>query len=570
MPNDNSEPDSSSTDEILIDNSTTDTTAAPEPPRRSLRRKVAPVRYGFAATSHDSDHPTYSQAMASPDKAAWLTAMQEEFEAFKRHSVGTLVDAPAGANILGGMWVFNRKRDEFNRVCSFKARWVVFGNHQIKGLDYNDTHASVGMTDSLRILFAIAAHMGMKVCQFDIVAAFLNGEMGDTVYSRQVTGFTHPTHPQRVWLLKKSLYGTRQAARRWQQHFNKTASKFNLVPSPSDSAVYVCKDDLGLLILHLHVDDSMVFASSTAAMERFKLFIHGEYDLKWTDKPSIYLGIRVTISDDGTFVGINQSQYIESTLEKFSMVNCKPVKSPLPHRTILHPGTSKDVAAAVDLPYQSLVGSLGWIASTTRPDVSYAVSQLGRFNSAWTTTHWVAAKHVLRYLRGTQDLSITYSEGSLTPTAYSDSDFSQCPTSRRSVSGFVVVLGGGAVSWRSERQSVLALSTNEAEYMAAAECAKHLSWVRSFMYYIIFETPTALPFFVDNKSAIDTATGESLNRRSKHIDRRFHFIREQSQAGLLDIRHIPTEEILADHLTKPLGPTGIKHALLLNNLLKSA
>lgn len=90
------------------------------------------------------------------------------------------------------------------------------------------------------------------------------------------------------------------------------------------------------------------------------------------------------------------------------------------------------------------------------------------------------------------------------------------------------------------------------------------------MYYIIFETPTALPFFVDNKSAIDTATGESLNRRSKHIDRRFHFIREQSQAGLLDIRHIPTEEILADHLTKPLGPTGIKHALLLNNLLKSA
>lgn len=129
------------------------------------------------------------------------------------------------------------------------------------------------MTDSLRILFAIAAANGMKVCQFDIVTAFLNGEMGDVVYSRQVTGFTHPTHPHRVWLLNKSLYGTRQAARRWQQHFNKTAAKFNLVPCPSDSAVYVCKDDLGILILHLHVDDSMVFASSTEVMERFKTFI---------------------------------------------------------------------------------------------------------------------------------------------------------------------------------------------------------------------------------------------------------------------------------------------------------
>lgn len=143
--------------------------------------------------------------------------MQEEFDAFKRHSVGTLVDPPPSSNILGGMWVFTRKRDELNRVSRFKAQWVVFGNHQIKGLDYNDTHASVGMTDSLRILFSISATNKMKVSQFDIVTAFLNSDLGDVVYSLQVTGFVHPTRPHRVWLLKQSLYGTRQAARRWQQ-----------------------------------------------------------------------------------------------------------------------------------------------------------------------------------------------------------------------------------------------------------------------------------------------------------------------------------------------------------------
>lgn len=137
--------------------------------------------------------------MASPDKAAWLKAMQEEFDSLNQHSVGTLVDPPPGANVLGGMWIFNRKADKHNRVIRFKERWVVFGNHQTKGVDYNNTHASVGMTDLLRILFDIAVCLGMEVCQFDVVTAFLNGDMEDTVYSRQVTKFKHPTQPHCVW-----------------------------------------------------------------------------------------------------------------------------------------------------------------------------------------------------------------------------------------------------------------------------------------------------------------------------------------------------------------------------------
>lgn len=145
----------------------------------------------------------------------------------------------------------------------------------------------------------------MTICQLDIVTAFLNVDMEDDVYSRRVTGFVHPTHPQCVCLLTKSLYGTRQAARRWQQNFNKTAAKFNLKPSPSNKAVYVCKDDLGLLILYLRVDDSMVFARSEEVMKRFKTFIHGKYNLKWTEKPTLHWGIHINISDYGSSIGIN-------------------------------------------------------------------------------------------------------------------------------------------------------------------------------------------------------------------------------------------------------------------------
>lgn len=219
--------------------------------------------------------------------------------------------------------------------------------------------------------------------------------MGDVVCSQQVLGFINPTHPRRVWLLNKSLYGTLQAARQWQDHFSKTADKSNLRPTVSDSTVYVAQDELGLLILHLHFDNSMVFASLDAVMACFKIFIHSQYDLKWTDPPSIYLGIQILLPSENTFIAINQYHYIESTLERFAMVNCNPVKSPLPQKTMLVAGSADDIAAAINLPYQSLVGSLGWIASTTRPDIADAVSHLGRFNSVWTMLHWQAAKHLL-------------------------------------------------------------------------------------------------------------------------------------------------------------------------------
>lgn len=178
----------------------------------------------------------------------------------------------------------------------------------------------------------------------------------------------------------------------------------------------------------------------------------------------------------------------------------------------------------------------------------------------------MGANHVLRYLKGTQQLGISYNGDSLTPRAFSDSDFLECPLTRRSVLGFVVILWGGPVSWRSARQSVVALSTNEAEYMAAAECAKHLVWLKDFLFDVMNPIPSAIPFFMDNTCAIDTATGDSINQRSKNIDRRFHFIREQVQAGFLEIKHVPTEEMLADHLTKPLTPVSISHALKINNL----
>lgn len=277
------------------------------------------------------------------------------------------------------MWVFANKQDKFNCVVRFKARWVVFGNHQIKNVDFKDTYASVGKVDSLKILLALAASKNLIIQKFGVKTAFLNGDMVDAVYCRQVTGFINKVNAGKVWLLNKSLYGTQQAARRWQRHFSKTVSMFGLKPTVLDEAVYVMKDARGLLLIHLHVDDSLLFCNNPVFLEDFKVFLHLAYELDWTVTPTLYLGIKLNIQKD--LIAISQPQYIEAILNRFAMTNCKSANSPLPSKCMLLPGTEEDIKAAQNPPFQQLVGCLQWLSITTRANIADAVSQVSRFNT---------------------------------------------------------------------------------------------------------------------------------------------------------------------------------------------
>lgn len=375
--------------------------------------------------------------MKGPDQALWKKAMDVEFDAFTQHNVGTLVEKPSGANILGGMWIFSRKRDEHHRIIKHKARWVIFGNHQIQGIDFFDTYASVGKSDSLRILLSYAATNGWEIIQFDIVTAFLNGDMKDLVYCCQVRGYRSKTHPEKVWQLNRSLYGSRQGARRWQEHFDGTIKKFNLTPTPSDPAVYVANDHRGILFIHLHVDDSMVMSNCSKLLLDFQSHLNAAYTVKWTPKPTLYLGIQINYDQPSRTIRLTQKHYIEDVLNRFAMTNCHTAQTPLPVNTILRSGTAEEIADAAGLPYQSLIGCLQWLSNLTRPDISHAVSQLSRFNTNWTTDHWIMAKHVLRYLKGSMELGVTFGGTPAPLTVYSDADFSQCPETRRSVTGYI-------------------------------------------------------------------------------------------------------------------------------------
>lgn len=251
----------------------------------------------------------------------------------------------------------------------------------------------------------------------------------------------------------------------------------------------------------------------------------------------------------------------------FAMTNCNPVQTPLPANTILRSGTEIEVKDAANLPYQSLIGCLQWLSNLTRPDIAHAVSQLSRFNSNWTADHWIMAKHVLRYLKGSSSLGVAFG-GTHTPlSVYSDTDFSQCPETRRSVTGYIFCLNNGCISWNSQRQHVVALSTSEAEYMAASDAARHLAWVRDFLFDIFQQQTNPTPFYIDSTSAVSVITEHAIKKLSKHIDRRFHHIQEQHQSGKIEIFRIPTTEMLADFLTKLLSRVLLQKAVEDNKLV---
>lgn len=207
----------------------------------------------------ENDDPPYFKAMKGPNREDWLTAMSEEFTSLQLHNVGRLVQPPPDANILPGMWRLKRKRDEFGRIIKYKARWVAGGNHQIKGVDFDSTYASVGLTDTLRTLYALAAADDLEMAQFDIETAFLNGKMKHKVYVRQVTGFQNPKTPTHVMELNKSLYGTCQAHREFNEDLDTKLKHLGFSVCPFDNSLYTLREGNSFIHIPMHVDDGMAF-----------------------------------------------------------------------------------------------------------------------------------------------------------------------------------------------------------------------------------------------------------------------------------------------------------------------
>ncbi|GKC70095.1 retrovirus-related pol polyprotein from transposon TNT 1-94, partial [Tanacetum coccineum] len=404
------------------------------------------------------------------------------------------------------------KIDEFGGVLKNKARLVDEGFMKEEGINFKESFVPVERIEAILIFVANAANKNMTIFQMDVKTAFLNGELEEEVYVSQPEGFVDQEYPSHVYKLKKALYGLKHAPRAWydmlssfliSQHFSKGAV---------DPILFTRKVGNDLLLVQIHVDD-IIFASTNTALcnefanqmtTKFKMSMKGQID--YVDTPMVE---KNKLDED------LQGTPIDSTL------------------------------------YHGMIGSLMYPTSS-RPDFIYAVCLYARYQAKPTKKHLNTVKRIFRYIKGTINMGLWYSKDiDMSQTAYSDADHVGCQDTRRSTSGSAQFLGDKLVSWSSKKQKSTVISNTEAEYIALSRCCPQILWMRSQLTDYGF-TFNKIPLYCDNKSEIALCCNNVQHSRAKHIDVRYHFIKEQVENGIVELYFVRTEYQLADILTKPL------------------
>ena len=514
----------------------------------------------YANLSSITEPKTFKASQKCPESSQWKKACLEELEAHRRNGTWQIVQLPPGKKVVGSKWVLRVKRNSDGSVERFKARLVAKGYSQRPGFDFTETFAPTVRYSAVRTILALAALEDMEIHSLDISNAYLNGVLEEEVYMQLPEGFEDIGRPGDVLLLKKATYGLKQAGRVWSKTLSDTLSRMGFTQIKSDPSVYVFLRDTLRIIIPVFVDDMTIICKSKSAIQAFIKELSSHFKLRDLGPTSQLLGIKIDRDRPSKTISLSQKQYILDMLERYGMSDCKPVSTPMSPGSKLSssmaPSTPEDISFMKSVPYLSAVGSLMYLAITTRPDISYAVGVLARFNSNPGPTHWTAVKHVFRYLKGTLNLKLEYG-----PTAdrsqemfqtYSDADHGGNSDNGKSTGGYLVKLGTGAVSWSSKLQSMVALSTTEAEYISAVEAAKEILWIRQFMGELGYPPSSSSILLMDNQSAISVSKNPEHHGRMKHLDLRWYWLRDVVESGIVKPVFVPTEDMAADILTKSL------------------
>lgn len=361
----------------------------------------------------------------------------------------------------------------------------------------------------------------------------------------QPAGFNDGT--KRVCKLNRALYGLKQAGRLWNLKLDAALSRFGLKKCKSDPCIYLNKDTD--LFVAIYVDDFLIFYRDEHKLNELKSYLNQTFMMKDVGPVESCLGMRVKQCTDG--FELDQEAYIQDMLARFGMENSKPVNTPSDTHEKLSISMVTETSTLVGkIPYQEAVGSLLFLAQCTRPDITFAVNDVSRFNSNHGEAHWRAVKRIFRYLKGTANYKLKFSRCEKPFYCYVDSDWASDIDKRRSCTGQIIVMSNGAVSWQSKRQATVALSSTEAEYMAMSAAICEVIWLQQLSWELDPNSKINTKLLCDNESAQKLALSDAYRPRTKHIDIRYHHMREKIESGVIHIKHISTTENVADALTK--------------------
>ncbi|KAE8715970.1 hypothetical protein F3Y22_tig00110156pilonHSYRG00076 [Hibiscus syriacus] len=493
--------------------------------RRTIR---PPDRYGhadlisyalnIAEEIEEAEPKNFKEALKSKDKHKWTKAMDEKIASLMKNKTWELVDRPKNQRVVGCKWIF-KKKEGIPSVTKarYKAKLVAKGFTQVEGIDFSEIFSPVVKHCSIKLILALVAQYDLELEQLDVKTAFLYGVLEETIYMDQPDGYCTLETKDKVCLLKKSLYGLKQSPRQWYKRFDEFMLRIGFARSSYDSCVYMKKQDGEIsTYLLLYVDDILVASKSKEEVQEIKDMLNSEFDRKDLGLATKILGMEIIRDRKKSRLFLSQklsnSQAPESEDEKKYMES---------------------------VPYVSGVGSIMYGMVCCRPDLAYAVSVISRFMANPGQAHWEALKWTLRYLRGSID-------------------------TRKSLTGFIFTVFGTAVSWKSNIQSVVALSTTEAEYIAVTEAIKEAMWLKGMVEELGIQQKV-VTVFCDNQSTIHLKKNQVFHERSKHIDVKLHFVRDVIAKGSIIVKKIPTEENPVDMLIKALPVAKFRHCLDLVN-----
>ncbi|BCR87868.1 uncharacterized protein ACHE_40432S [Aspergillus chevalieri] len=499
---------------------------------------------------------SYSEAVNDPIYGSkWKEAIHKELSTLISFGTWELIPRKeAEGTISSTRWVFDVKLGPDGRIDRFKARLVARGNEQSDD-DFNETFAPVFRIDSLRILLAIAAQLGLLAHVLDANNAFAGSDL-DKPNCMEIPEGLQDFDPDvtstrgLVLELKKSLYGLRQSANLWHRKISDFLKKIGFKPITADPSVFI--NGRGLIIA-VYVDDIVIFGKDANDIDVVKQKLKEFHPMTDSGLVKKLLGIRFTWGRDRS-IQLDQQSYAQQILDEFGMADCKPVSTPIGPSIKLEAPDSSLLGRAEHKLFRRLIGRLIFLVIATRPDIAFAVNQLSQYLAEPRKVHLAAAKHVLRYVKGTMGYGLTFgAKGSPKGLyAYADSAYANS-AKNRSTTGFIFFINGTPITWSSRKQSVTAQSSTEAEYMAVSEAAKQAVWIRHFLYAIgkgsIYrDAPTTI--YEDNQGAIKIADNPINHPKTKHIAVRYHAIRDHIGNGEICLEHLSTDKMIADGLTK--------------------
>ena len=496
---------------------------------------------------------TYDEALNSDEASNWQNAMQTEYNSLIEMQTFDIVPKPKDNPVIGGRWVFAMKNNEHSETI-YKARYVAKGFSQIPSLNYSETFSPTARFTSIRTLCQVAINENMKMYHIDVKTAYLNAPIDHTIYVSQPKGFEQfdENGNKLVLKLNRSLYGLKQSGRLWNMLLHDFLISMGFTQSISDYCVYVINQNESKVILILWVDDIILATSSEITANKIKTSLSNRFKMKDFGQISNFLGIKFQISEN--FITLDQSEYVEKMLLRFGMLEAHERSIPCDLSTAkLDFNDDSPLLENVKL-YQEIVGSLIYLVTCTRPDIAYVVSILAQSMSKPTMAHLKLAKFVLRYLKGTKFHGLIYRK--CTPIdiiGYTDASWAN-GMDRKSISGYCFMMhkNSSLISWKTKKQSVVALSTCESEYIGMAFAIQEAVFLQNLLCdFLVFHTAHPVKLHVDNMGSIDLAKNPVFHNRSKHIDTKYHYIRSKISDGSIHVCYVSSKENIADVFTKP-------------------